>query len=103
MLANVEDALALELLAGAQAVEFLAPLQLGAAALAPEIEAVATAIRDGLLVEAVEAEVGVLVSATRSLSAAADALCSDDGNDGLSDRLPHVVPVARPRRGRGKP
>jgi histidine ammonia-lyase len=71
VLANVERALAIELLAGAQAVEFLAPLQpgLGVAAirahirtlsprldddrpLSADIEAVATAIRDGSLVEA---------------------------------------------------
>ena len=77
MLANVERALAIELLAGAQAVEFFAPLQpgVGVAAtrafvrtLSPrldddrpldrDIEAVATAVRDGSLVEAVEAEVG---------------------------------------------
>jgi histidine ammonia-lyase len=79
VLANVERALAIELLAGAQAVEFLAPLQpgVGVAAtrafvrtlsqrldddrpLATDIEAVANAIRDGALVEVVEAEVGEL-------------------------------------------
>src|SRR5947208_443268 len=78
-LANVERVLAIELLAGAQAVEFLAPLQPGAGtraarehvrALSPrlrddrslsaDIEAVAESIRSGALVEAVEAEVGEL-------------------------------------------
>ena len=78
VLANAERVLAIELLAGAQGVEFLAPLQpgrrrargararplaLAAAARRPaaargDIEAVADAIRDGSLVEAVEAEVG---------------------------------------------
>ena len=79
VLANAERVLAIELLAGAQAVEFLAPLQpgLGVRAtrefvrslsprlrddrpLAPDIEAVAASIRDGSLVEAVEAEAGEL-------------------------------------------
>jgi histidine ammonia-lyase len=79
VLANVERALAIELLAGAQAVEFLAPLEPGAGvratrafvrslsprvhedrSLAPDIEAVASAIRDGSLGAAVEAEVGAL-------------------------------------------
>ena len=79
VLANVERVLAIELLAGAQGVEFLAPLQpgLGVRAarehirslsprlrddrtLAGDIEAVAASIRDGSFVEAVEAEVGVL-------------------------------------------
>src|SRR5207245_11250406 len=79
VLANVERALAIELLAGAQGVEFLAPLEPGrgvAAAyrhvrslssrlledrpLSGEIEAVAVAIRDGSLVAAVEAQVGEL-------------------------------------------
>jgi histidine ammonia-lyase len=79
VLANSERALAIELLAGAQAVEFLAPLEPGpgsAAArafvrslsprveedrpLSAEIEAVAAAIRDGSLVTAVEGEVGEL-------------------------------------------
>ena len=79
VLANSEWALAIELLAGAQAIEFLAPLEPGpgsAAArafvrslsprveedrpLSAEIEAVAAAIRDGSLVAAVEAEVGEL-------------------------------------------
>jgi histidine ammonia-lyase len=79
VLANVEGALAIELLAGAQGVEFLAPLEPGAGAraahdfvrsvsptvmedrtLAPDIERVATTIRAGELVAAVEAEVGEL-------------------------------------------
>jgi histidine ammonia-lyase len=79
VLANAERVLAIELLAGAQAVEFLAPLQpgLGVRAtrefvrslsprlrddrpLASDIEAVAASIRDGSLVEAVEAEAGEL-------------------------------------------
>jgi histidine ammonia-lyase len=79
VLANVERALAIELLAGAQGVEFHAPLEPGAGVraarafvrelsprlredrpLAPDIEAVAVAIRDGSLVAAVEAEVGEL-------------------------------------------
>jgi histidine ammonia-lyase len=80
VLANCESALAIELLAGAQAVEFLAPLEPGAGvratrsavralsprlrddrSLAPDIEAVAAAIRDGSLVAAAEAEVGELL------------------------------------------
>ena len=79
VLANAERALAIELLAGAQAVEFLAPLQPGGGVaatrahvrtlshrldddrpLSPDIEAVAISIRDGSLIEAVEAEVGEL-------------------------------------------
>ncbi|MGH2712868.1 MAG: histidine ammonia-lyase [Thermoleophilaceae bacterium] len=79
VLANVECALAIELLAGAQAVEFLAPLQPGAGVaptrahirtlsprldddrpLSADIETVASAIRDGSVVAAVEAEVGEL-------------------------------------------
>jgi histidine ammonia-lyase len=79
VLANCERALAIELLAGAQAVEFHAPLEPGAGAraaraavrelsprleddrpLARDIEAVASAIRDGSLVAAVAAEAGVL-------------------------------------------
>ena len=79
VLANAERALAIELMAAAQGVEFLAPLQPGAGAdatrrfvrslsphlkddrsLAPEIEALAVAIRDGTLLEAVEAEIGEL-------------------------------------------
>jgi histidine ammonia-lyase len=80
VLANSERALAIELLAGAQAVEFLAPLEpgLGVRAvrsavreisprlrddrpLGADIEAVAAAIRDGSLVAAAEAEVGELL------------------------------------------
>jgi histidine ammonia-lyase len=79
VLANCERALAIELLAGAQGVEFLAPLEPGAGVravragiralsarlhedrpLAPDIEAVAGAIRDGSLAAAVELEVGEL-------------------------------------------
>ncbi len=79
VLANSERAVAIELLAGAQAVEFHAPLEpgLGGRAartavrelsprlrddrpLAGDIEAVAAAIRDGSLVSAVEAEAGEL-------------------------------------------
>jgi histidine ammonia-lyase len=79
VLANAERVLAIELLAGAQAVEFLAPLQPGRGVgavrefvrelsprlrddrpLAPDIEAVAATIGDGSLVAAVEAEVGEL-------------------------------------------
>jgi histidine ammonia-lyase len=79
VVANSERALAIELLAGAQAVEFLAPLEpgLGARAvhehvrslsprlrddrpLSPDIEAVADSVRDGTLLAAVEAEIGEL-------------------------------------------
>src|SRR3989441_876048 len=79
VLANAERALAIELLGGAQAVEFLAPLQPGDGvaatrsfirtlsprldddrSLSSDIESVATAIRDGSLIEAVEAELGEL-------------------------------------------
>ncbi len=79
VLANAERALAIELLAGAQGIEFLAPLEPGAGvaaarravrALSPrlvedrslsgEIELVAAAIRDGSLVAAVEDEIGEL-------------------------------------------
>jgi histidine ammonia-lyase len=79
VLANVEWALAIELLAGVQGVEFLAPLEpgrgVGAARsfvrelsprltddrpLAPDIDAVAGSIRDGTLIAAVEEEVGAL-------------------------------------------
>jgi histidine ammonia-lyase len=79
VLANAEQVLAIELLAGAQGVEFLAPLQpgLGVGAtrefvrslsprlrddrsLTGDIEAVAHAIRDGSLIDAVEAEVAAL-------------------------------------------
>jgi len=79
VLGNAEWALAIELLAGAQGVEFLAPLEPGRGAaaahefvrslsprltddrsLSREIDAVAAAIRDGSLVAAVEDEVGAL-------------------------------------------
>ena len=79
VLANAEHALAIELLAGAQAVEFLAPLEPGrgvAAArahvrtlserlredrsLAADIERVAASIRDGRVLEAVESACGEL-------------------------------------------
>jgi histidine ammonia-lyase len=79
VLANAEHAVAIELLAGAQAVEFLAPLEpgLGVAAtrafvrtlserlvddrpLSADIERVAEAIRDGRLEGVVEAAVGAL-------------------------------------------
>jgi histidine ammonia-lyase len=79
VLANAERAVAIELLAGAQAVEFLAPLRPGDGVravhafvrslsprlhddrpLSSDIEAVAVGIRDGSLLEAVEAEVGPL-------------------------------------------
>ena len=89
MLANAERALAIELLAGAQAVEFLAPLEPGAGVratraavrelsprlrddrpLAADIERVAAAIRDGSLVAAVEGEVGELRDAEAGLGRA---------------------------------
>jgi histidine ammonia-lyase len=79
VLANAERVLAIELLAGAQAVEFLAPLEPGIGGLAArdavraisprlvddrplasDIEAVASAIREGTFVAAVEAEAGAL-------------------------------------------
>jgi histidine ammonia-lyase len=79
VLANVENVLAIELLAGAQAVEFLAPLEPGVGpraardairAISPrltddrplshDISAVAGVLRDGSLVAAVEAEAGEL-------------------------------------------
>jgi histidine ammonia-lyase len=79
VIANAERTLAIELLAGAQAVEFLAPLQPGAGVAATrahvrtlsqrladdrplggDIETVAAAVRDGSVVAAVEAEVGEL-------------------------------------------
>jgi len=79
VLANAERVLAIELLAGAQAVEFLAPLEPGAGAgaarafvrtlserlhddrsLAEDIERVAGAIRDGSLVAVVEERTGAL-------------------------------------------
>ncbi|MEP7335763.1 MAG: histidine ammonia-lyase [Actinomycetota bacterium] len=79
VLANGECALAIELLAGAQGVEFLAPLEPGVGvratrafvrtlsprladdrSLSGDIEAVAAAIRNGSLIAAVESEVGEL-------------------------------------------
>ncbi|MDX6579275.1 MAG: histidine ammonia-lyase, partial [Gaiellales bacterium] len=79
VLANAELALSIELLAASQAVEFLAPLEPGRGGratyahvrmlsarlkddrpLGPDIEAVAASIRDGSLLQAVEAEVGEL-------------------------------------------
>jgi histidine ammonia-lyase len=79
VLENAENVLAIELLAGAQAVEFLAPLEPGAGvvatrrfvrtlsprldddrSLSADVEAVASAVRYGSLVAAVEAEVGEL-------------------------------------------
>jgi histidine ammonia-lyase len=79
VLENAERVLAIELLAGAQGVEFLAPLEPGAGAgqardtvralsprvtddrpLARDIEAVAESILDGTFVHAVEAEAGEL-------------------------------------------
>jgi len=79
VLSNVERTLAIELLAGAQGIEFLAPLEPGVGAraahdfvrslsptviedrsLAGDIEAVAEAIRSGELVAAVEREAGAL-------------------------------------------
>jgi histidine ammonia-lyase len=79
VLANVERALAIELLAGAQGIEFLAPLEPGVGVrathafvrslserlrddrpLAEDIERVASSIRDGSLPAAVEREVGAL-------------------------------------------
>jgi histidine ammonia-lyase len=79
VLANCERSLAIELLAGAQGVEFLAPLEPGVGvratrafvrtlsprleedrSLAADIEAVAASIRDGALIRAVEVEVGEL-------------------------------------------
>ena len=79
VLANAERALAIELIAGAQAVEFLAPLEPGVGVrathafvrtlsprlredrpLAHDIESVAVAIGDGSLVRAVASEIGEL-------------------------------------------
>jgi histidine ammonia-lyase len=79
VLANAERVLAIELLAAAQAVEFLAPLQPGVGGraardavralsprlgddrpLAGDIEAVAAAVRDGTIVATVEGEAGAL-------------------------------------------
>jgi histidine ammonia-lyase len=80
VLANSERALAIELLAGAQGVEFLAPLEPGIGVralrrfvrslsprlrddrpLSEDIERVAAAIRDGSVIAAVEAEIGELL------------------------------------------
>ena len=80
VLANAERVLAIELLAGAQGVEFLAPLEPGIGAraarswvrslsprlqedrpLSGEIEQLAAAIRDGSGLEAIEASVGELL------------------------------------------
>jgi len=79
VLANAERVVAIELLAGAQAVEFHAPLEPGVGgrtarevvrsvsprlsddrSLSDDIEAVAAAVRDGSAVAAVEAEAGEL-------------------------------------------
>jgi histidine ammonia-lyase len=79
VLSNAERALSIELLAGSQAVEFLAPLEPGVGVratrafvralsprvrddrpLASDIERMADAIRDGSLIDAVEAEIGQL-------------------------------------------
>jgi histidine ammonia-lyase len=79
VLANAELALAIELLAGAQAIEFLAPLEPAPGvrathdavrelservredrSLAEDIERVAVAIRDGSILAAAEAEIGAL-------------------------------------------
>ena len=79
VLGNTERALAIELLAGAQAVEFLAPLAPGRGvraahdavrslsprleedrSLASEIEETAAAIRSGAILAAVEEEIGQL-------------------------------------------
>jgi histidine ammonia-lyase len=80
VLQNSEHALAIELLAGAQGVEFLAPLEPGVGAratrafvrrlsprlrddrpLAGDIDTVGAAVRNGSLVAAVEAEIGELL------------------------------------------
>ena len=79
VLSNAERSLAIELLAGAQAIEFLAPLEPGPGVrathaavrelserlrddrpLADDIERVARAIADGSILAAAEAEIGVL-------------------------------------------
>ena len=79
VLDNAERALAIELLAGTQAIEFLAPLRPGAGvssvhdfvrtlservtedrSLSADIERVAEAIRSGAVLAAAEREVGVL-------------------------------------------
>jgi len=80
VLGNVERALAIELLSGTQGVEFLAPLTPGRGvqathdavrslsarvvedrSLGRDIERVASEIRSGAVVDAVEAEVGAFV------------------------------------------
>jgi histidine ammonia-lyase len=80
VLANSERALAIELLAGAQAIEFLAPLEPGPGvrathdavrelserlrddrSLSDDIERVADAVRDGTILAAAEAEIGPLL------------------------------------------
>ena len=79
VLSNAEYALAIELLAGAQAIEFLAPLHPGPGVrathdavralsarlrddrqLSPDIERLASAVRDGSILAAAEAEIGEL-------------------------------------------
>jgi histidine ammonia-lyase len=79
VVANAERALAIELLAGAQGIEFLAPLEPGVGAraahrfvrslsptvledrpLGGDIESLAAAVRNGDFVAAVEHEVGAL-------------------------------------------
>jgi histidine ammonia-lyase len=79
VLENAEHTLAIELLAGTQAIEFLAPLRPGEGvsavhdairalsarltedrSLSPDIEAVADAIRSGVVLAAAESEVGAL-------------------------------------------
>ncbi len=79
VLDNTERALAIELLAGSQAIEFLAPLQPGDGvravhdavrelsprltddrSLSADIEHVAEAVRSGAIVAAAEAQIGVL-------------------------------------------
>jgi histidine ammonia-lyase len=79
VIANAERALAIELLAGAQAIEFLAPLEPGPGvrathdavrelserlrddrSLSDDIERVADAIRDGSILAAAELEIGAL-------------------------------------------
>jgi histidine ammonia-lyase len=80
VVANAERALAIELLAGTQAIEFLAPLEPGPGvrathdsvrelserlrddrSLAADIERVADAVRDGTIIAAAEAEIGELL------------------------------------------
>ena len=97
VLANAESVLAIELLAGAQAVEFHAPLEPGAGvaatrrfvrsrsarleddrSLSEDIDAVASAIRDGSLAAAVDGRGrshGMTVAG--SVDALVDALCGD--------------------------